>query len=187
MMMVDNQADKIALQRERVVAIESYLDIPGKRERLEELREQASAPGLWDDLEAAREVTTQLSRTERDVDRYDTLMAQIEDAKALNELAVEMDDEDTGVEVLAAIKHVVLAVDKVEVSTLLSGEYDGGDAIVSIQAGEGGVDAMDFAQMLQRCYQRWAERQGYEVAVFEESWGEEAGLKSTSFEVRGPD
>lgn len=185
--MVDNQADKIALQRERVVAIESYLDIPGKRERLEELREQASAPGLWDDLEAAREVTTQLSRTERDVDRYDTLMAQIEDAKALNELAVEMDDEDTGVEVLAAIKHVVLAVDKVEVSTLLSGEYDGGDAIVSIQAGEGGVDAMDFAQMLQRCYQRWAERQGYEVAVFEESWGEEAGLKSTSFEVRGPD
>jgi peptide chain release factor 2 len=187
MMMVDNQADKIALQRERVVAIESYLDIPGKRERLEELREQASAPGLWDDLEAAREVTTQLSRTERDVDRYDTLMAQIEDAKALNELAVEMDDADTGVEVLAAIKHVVLAVDKVEVSTLLSGEYDGGDAIVSIQAGEGGVDAMDFAQMLQRCYQRWAERQGYEVAVFEESWGEEAGLKSTSFEVRGPD
>jgi peptide chain release factor 2 len=186
-MMVDNQADKIALQRERVVAIESYLDIPGKRERLEELREQASAPGLWDDLEAAREVTTQLSRTERDVDRYDTLMAQIEDAKALNELAVEMDDADTGVEVLAAIKHVVLAVDKVEVSTLLSGEYDGGDAIVSIQAGEGGVDAMDFAQMLQRCYQRWAERQGYEVAVFEESWGEEAGLKSTSFEVRGPD
>jgi peptide chain release factor 2 len=187
MMMVDNQADKIALQRERVVAIESYLDIPGKRERLEELREQASAPGLWDDLDAAREVTTQLSRTERDVDRYDTLMAQIEDAKALNELAVEMDDADTGVEVLAAIKHVVLAVDKVEVSTLLSGEYDGGDAIVSIQAGEGGVDAMDFAQMLQRCYQRWAERQGYEVAVFEESWGEEAGLKSTSFEVRGPD
>ncbi|MFT5564262.1 MAG: peptide chain release factor 2 [Myxococcota bacterium] len=187
MMMVDNQADKIALQRERVVAIESYLDIPGKRERLEELREQASAPGLWDDLEAAREVTTQLSRTERDVDRYDTLLAQIEDAKALNELAVEMDDADTGVEVLAAIKHVVLAVDKVEVSTLLSGEYDGGDAIVSIQAGEGGVDAMDFAQMLQRCYQRWAERQGYEVAVFEESWGEEAGLKSTSFEVRGPD
>lgn len=185
--MVDNQADKIALQRERVVAIESYLDIPGKRERLEELREQASAPGLWDDLEAAREVTTQLSRTERDVDRYDTLLAQIEDAKALNELAVEMDDADTGVEVLAAIKHVVLAVDKVEVSTLLSGEYDGGDAIVSIQAGEGGVDAMDFAQMLQRCYQRWAERQGYEVAVFEESWGEEAGLKSTSFEVRGPD
>ncbi len=185
--MVDNQADRIASQRERVAAIEAYLDIPGKRERLEELRDQASAPGLWDDPAAAREVTTQLSRVERDIERYDTLIAQIEDVEALNELAVEMEDADTGREVLAVLDAMTVAVDKVEVSTLLSGEYDSGDAIVSIQAGEGGVDAMDFAQMLQRCYTRWAERQGYEVDVYEESFGDEAGLKSTSFEVRGGD
>lgn len=185
--MVDNHAASIAAQRERVGAIESYLDIGGKRERLEELHAEASAPGLWDDPEAAREVTTQLSRVERDIERYGRLVGELDDLEALNELAVEMDDAETEREVRGKLVQVSSLVDKVEVSTLLSGEYDDGDAIVSIQAGEGGVDAMDFAQMLQRMYRRWAERQGYGVEVYEESYGDEAGLKSTSFEISGGD
>jgi len=185
--MADNHAAAIAAQRDRVTAIETYLDIPGKRERLEELQAEASAPDLWDDPEAAREVTTRLSQVERDIQRYDTLMERLDDLETLNELALEMDDEDSAREVAAGVVKLVTAVDKIEVSTLLSGEYDSENAIVSIQAGEGGVDAMDWAQMLQRMYLRWAERQEYEVEVYEESYGDEAGLKSTSFEVRGPD
>ena len=185
--MVDNHAAKIAAQRDRVTAIEQYLDIEAKRERLEELRAEASAPGLWDDPEAAREVTTRLSQVERDVQRYDQLMERLDDLETLNELAVEMEDEATSREVAAGMGRLVRMVDQIEVSTLLSGEYDSEDALVSIQAGEGGVDAMDWAQMLQRMYLRWAEKNGYEVEVFEESYGDEAGLKSTSFEVRGPD
>ena len=182
--MVDNHAARIAEQRDRVTAIEQYLDIEAKRERLEELRAEASAPGLWDDPEAAREVTTRLSQVERDVERYDLLMERLDDLETLNELAIEMEDEATSREVAAGMGRLVRMVDQIEVSTLLSGEYDGGDAIVSIQAGEGGVDAMDFAQMLQRMYRRWAERQGYDVDVFEESYGDEAGLKSATFAVR---
>ena len=93
--MVDNHAAAIAAQRDRVAAIESYLDIEGKRVRLEELRAEASAPGLWDDPEAARQVTTALSRVEHDVERYEQLLARLDDLEALNELAVEMDDEET--------------------------------------------------------------------------------------------
>ncbi len=185
--MVDNHAAAIAEQRDRVAAIEQYLDIAAKRERLEELRAEASAPGLWDDPEAAREVTMRLSQVERDIDRYDRLMERLEDLETLNELAIEMDDQDSSREVAAGVGKLVSAVDRIEVSTLLSGEYDAEDAIVSIQAGEGGVDAMDWAQMLQRMYLRWAERNGYETDVYDESFGDEAGLKSTSFEVRGPD
>jgi len=98
-----------------------------------------------------------------------------------------MDDDDTVAEVRTGLVQLAQRVDKVEVATLLSGEYDAEDAIMSIQAGEGGVDAMDWAQMLQRMYVRWAEKHGYDVEVYDESYGEEAGLKSTSFEVRGPD
>ncbi len=185
--MVDNHAAKIAEQRDRVTAIEQYLDIEAKRERLEELRAEASAPGLWDNPEEARQVTTRLSQVERDVERYDQLMTRLEDLETLNELAQEMEDDDTAAEVAAGMGKLVRMVDQIEVSTLLSGEYDGENAIVSIQAGEGGVDAMDWAQMLQRMYLRWAEKNGYETEVYEESYGDEAGLKSTSFEVRGPD
>jgi len=185
--MADNQLDAIGVQRERVARIAEYLEIDAKRERLEELQANAAEPGLWDDTDRAREVTTQLKRVEEQIGRYDQLIERLDDLEVLNELALEMDDDDTVAEVRTGLVQLAQRVDKVEVATLLSGEYDAEDAIMSIQAGEGGVDAMDWAQMLQRMYVRWAEKHGYDVEVYDESYGEEAGLKSTSFEVRGPD
>jgi peptide chain release factor 2 len=185
--MADNHADALAEQRSRVEHIRGYLDIDAKRERLVELQDQAAAPDLWDDVEAARQVTQQLSRVESDLQRYDSLMERLDDLDVLNELAQEEDDPSSAAEVARGVDQLRADVDRLEVSTLLSGEYDGEDAIVSIKAGEGGVDAMDWAQMLQRMYLRWAEGRGYEVDVFDESYGEEAGLKSTAFEVRGSD
>ncbi len=185
--MPDNHADRIAEQRGRVEHVRDYLDIDGKRKRLDELQAAAADPSLWDDPDSARKVTTELSKVERHVKSYDELVERLDDLEVLNELAQEEDDDASAREVVAGVEAIVAHVDQLEVSTLLGGDYDSEDAIVSIKAGEGGVDAMDWAQLLQRMYVRWAERKGYEVEIFDESFGEEAGLKSTAFEVRGPD
>ncbi|MFA9444546.1 peptide chain release factor 2 [Egicoccus sp. AB-alg6-2] len=185
--MPDTHADEIAAARGRVAQLASDLDIAGKRQRLEELQELAGSPGLWDDPERARGVTTELSRVEGDLQRYDGLVERLDDLEVLDELAAEEDDEGSATEVTVALQSVAAELDRLEIATMLSGEHDHDDAIVSIHAGEGGVDAMDWAQMLQRMYLRWAENRGFDTEVFDQSYGEEAGLKSTTFEVRGPD
>ncbi|MFA9430002.1 peptide chain release factor 2 [Egicoccus sp. AB-alg2] len=185
--MPDTHADEIATARGRVAQLEADLDIAAKRQRLEELQELAASPGLWDDPDRARGVTTELSRVEGDLQRYDALVARLDDLEVLDELAAEEDDEGSASEVVAGLQAVGAELDRFEIATMLGGEHDHDDAIVSIHAGEGGVDAMDWAQMLQRMYLRWAETRGFDTEVFDQSYGEEAGLKSTTFEVRGPD
>jgi peptide chain release factor 2 len=185
--MAASQAAEIEAQRDRVSALESDLDIAAQRHRLEELQQLAAEPGLWDDTDRARQVTTELSRVEQQLKRYDHLVERLDDLEVLDQLAVEEGDEGSAAEVGSGLSWVRAELDRIEVATLLSGEHDGNDAIVSIHAGEGGVDAMDWAQMLQRMYLRWAETRGFEPVVYDQSYGEEAGLKSTTFEVRGPD
>ncbi len=185
--MAGSQADQIASHRARLAQLESDLDIAGQRNRYEELQQQAAEPGLWEDPDHARVVTTELSRVETQLKRYDALVERLDDLEVLDELAVEEDDEGSAGEVASGLRWVDAELDRIEVATLLSGEHDASDAIVSVHAGEGGVDAMDWAQMLQRMYLRWAEDHGYETIVYDQSYGEEAGLKSTTFEVRGPD
>ncbi len=185
--MATSHADDIAAARQRVAQLESDLDIAVKRDRYGELQERAAVPGLWDDPDAARNVTTQLSRVETELKRFDALVDRIDDLEVLDELAVEEDDAGSTAEVVTGLHGVRAELDRLEVATMLGGEYDHEDAIVSIHAGEGGVDAMDWAQMLQRMYLEWAERRGFETEVFDRSYGEEAGLKSTTFEVRGSD
>ncbi|HEX9888147.1 MAG TPA: peptide chain release factor 2 [Nitriliruptorales bacterium] len=185
--MPQNHADAIAAQRQRVADVRAYLDVEGKRARLEDLQGHAADPTLWDDPDEARKVTTELSQVEAALKSYDDLQESLDDLEVFNQLAQEEDDPSVAAEVERGVDQVTRRIDRLEVSTLLSGEYDGGDALVSIKAGEGGVDAMDWAQMLQRMYLRWCENHGYDADVFDESFGEEAGLKSTTFEVRGPD
>ncbi len=115
----------------------------------------------------------------------DELTVRLDDVAVLDELAVEEDDVAAANEVSKILGQVTSQLDKLEVVTLLGGEYDHHDAIMSIHAGEGGVDAMDWAQILQRMYLRWAERRGFDVEVYDEQFGEEAGLKSTTFALNG--
>lgn len=185
--MVTRHADEISAQRERVEHVREYLDVDGKRARLQELTAQAAAPDLWADPDEARKVTTELSRVEGELSSYDELVARLDDLEVLDQLAAEEDDASTAAEVARGVEAIAAHVDRLEVATLLSGEYDHEDAIVSIKAGEGGVDAMDWAQMLQRMYLRWAGDRGFDAEVYDQSFGEEAGLKSTTFEVRGGD
>ena len=185
--MAASHADELDAQRERVAKLEADLDVAGKRDRLGELQDLAAQPDLWDDTDRARQVTTELSRVEQQLRRFDALVERLDDLEVLDQLAVEEDDESSASEVGSGLDWVRAELDRVEVATLLSGEHDSSDAIVSVHAGEGGVDAMDWAQMLQRMYLRWAENRGFEPVVYDQSFGEEAGLKSTTFEVRGPD
>ncbi len=185
--MADSHADALAALRRRLDEIAADLDIDAGRQRLEELQAQAGEPGLWDDPDAARRVTTELSRVEGQVSRVDGLGDRLADLEVLDELAVAEDDASSAAEVAEAVTEIGAELDRLDVATLLSGEHDRSDALVSIHAGEGGVDAMDWAQMLQRMYLRWAESRGFETEVFDQSYGDEAGLKSTTFEIRGPD
>lgn len=167
-------------------SIQDVLDLGAIRKQIEELEDQAAAPDLWNDQERAQKVTSKLSYLQGEVNRVESLGRRLDDLSVLYELAASEDDEDTQQEAdreLASLKNDIGAL---EVRTLLSGEYDAREAVVTIQSQAGGVDAADWAQMLQRMYLRWAERKGYPTDIYETSYAEEAGIKSTTFTVKAP-
>jgi len=151
-----------------------------------ELSEQAAAPDLWDDPERAQVVTSKLSHLQSELDRLDSMSRQVDDLETLVEMAQEEDDADTLAEAETELGAVTKALGELEVRTLLSGEYDAREALVTIRSEAGGVDAADFAEMLMRMYLRWAERHGYKTEVYDTSYAEEAGIKSATFKVAQP-
>ncbi|MEJ8644093.1 peptide chain release factor 2 [Streptomyces sp. MS1.HAVA.3] len=167
-------------------SIEAVLDLDKLRADIAVLEEQAAAPSLWDDPEAAQKITSKLSHLQAEVRKTETLRGRIDDLAVLFELAQEMDDADTLAEAENELVSVRKALDEMEVRTLLSGEYAEREALVNIRAEAGGVDASDFAERLQRMYLRWAERHGYSTEIYETSYAEEAGIKSTTFVVKAP-
>ncbi|MCX4693063.1 peptide chain release factor 2 [Streptomyces sp. NBC_01408] len=167
-------------------SIEAVLDLDKLRADIAVLEEQAAAPSLWDDPEAAQKITSKLSHLQAEVRKTENLRSRIDDLAVLFELAQEMEDADTLAEAETELVSVRKALDEMEVRTLLSGEYSEREALVNIRAEAGGVDASDFAERLQRMYLRWAERHGYPTEVYETSYAEEAGIKSTTFVVKAP-
>ncbi|WP_030549223.1 peptide chain release factor 2 [Streptomyces albus] len=167
-------------------SIEAVLDLDRMRADIAELEEQAAAQDLWDDVENAQKVTSKLSYLQGQLRRAEELRGRIDDLSVLFELAESEDDADTREEAENELRAVRKAVEEMEVRTLLSGEYDAREALVNIRAEAGGVDAADFAEQLQRMYLRWAERHGYKTEVYETSYAEEAGIKSTTFAVQAP-
>src|SRR3954454_17567119 len=140
-------------------------------------------PGFWDDQERAAKVSAEHSRTQRRLESYTQLESELDDLEALEEMAAEDDSIADEVEEQRAI--VQDKLDELEEQRLFSGRYDTGDAVVFVHAGTGGTDSQDWAEMLLRMEMRWAERRGFKVELAEVSPGEEAGIKSASFIVRG--
>jgi peptide chain release factor 2 len=166
--------------------IEQVLDLDAMRAEIADLGEQVAAPDLWDDQANAQRVTGRLSALQGDLDRYTSLKQRLDDVEMLVELAREEDDAESLADSEKELGRIAKAVDALEVRTLLSGEYDSREALITIRSGAGGVDAADFAEMLMRMYTRWAERQKYGVEVFDTSYAEEAGIKSATFAVHAP-
>jgi peptide chain release factor 2 len=166
--------------------IETVLDLSRLRKEKAELEEQASTPDLWNDPAKAQVVTSRLSHVQSDINRVERLRSRLDDAGLMYEMAQSEEDADTAAEVANEIAALQKAIDELEVRTLLSGEYDAREALVTIRSGAGGVDAADFAEMLLRMYLRWAERHNYPTEVYDTSYAEEAGLKSATFAVKAP-
>jgi peptide chain release factor 2 len=181
----DLQAELAVLDR-TLTSIEAVLDPVGKRIQIAELQEAVAAPDLWDDQDNAQVVTSRLSRMQAEVDRISSLRSRVDDLGVLIELAVEESDPGTLLEAQKDLKALSADIEALEIRTLLSGEYDQRDALVTIRSEAGGVDAADFAAMLLRMYLRWAERHGYPVEVYDTSLAEEAGIKSATFAVKEP-
>ena len=166
--------------------VEQVLDLESMKKEIAELGEQTASADFWNDQAAAQKVTSKLSMLNGEVERFESLAGRVDDLEILVELASEEADEDTQVETEAELVRLKRDVEALEVRTLLAGEYDAREAIVTIRSGAGGVDAADFAEQLMRMYSRWAERHKYPVEVFDVSYAEEAGIKSAEFAIHAP-
>jgi peptide chain release factor 2 len=177
--------DALELTRKRIADAAAYLKVEELRARRPLLETEASRPDLWDDSDVAKRVTGELSTVVDDLDRYERLVRELEDAETLHELAREVDDASQEAEIEAALQSLDKELRGLELRSMFSGEHDERDALCTIQAGEGGADAQDWAEMLYRMYVRWAERRGFEVEEEGSTEGSEAGVSSVEFLVKG--
>lgn len=177
--------DQLVEARKRIADARAYLKIDELRDRLPLLETEASRPDLWDDADNAKKVTGELSTVMGDLELYDGLVGELEDAETLHELAREVDDESQEPEIETVLSGLDRELRVLELRSMFSGDHDERDALCTIQAGEGGADAQDWAEMLYRMYVRWAERRGFEVEEEGSTAGSEAGLSSVEFLVKG--
>jgi len=174
---------EIEALRHTHASIAAVIDPQKLQKRIDQLSLEASAPDLWDDPDNAQQVTSALSHAQGELKKITALGESIDDLETLVEMAQEENDAETLAEAGEELQRIEQTLSELEIRTLLSGEFDHRDAVVTIRAGAGGIDAADFAEMLMRMYLRWAERRGYPTKVLDTSYAEEAGLKSVTFEV----
>jgi peptide chain release factor 2 len=181
---------RLAALRSTLGDVLAVVDVDALRTRIADLEQKAAAPDLWNDPEAAQQVTSELSHAQSQLNRVTGVERRLDDLEVLVELVNAEDDEvqaaETAKEADAELAAVEATVNELEVQTLLNGEYDPRPAVVTIRAGAGGVDAADFAEMLLRMYLRWAEQHKHAVTVMDTSYAEEAGIKSATIEVDAP-
>ncbi|MGO9972528.1 MAG: peptide chain release factor 2 [Solirubrobacteraceae bacterium] len=176
-------SQRLAAIRAQLKLLADYLDPAELEQRAQALEHEMGEPGFWDDQEHAAKVSAEHSRATRKLSMFRELEADAEDLEPLAELAEE--DPDMAAELEEQVSSVQQRLEALEEQRLFSGRYDGGDALVTVNAGAGGTDAQDWAEMVLRMEMRWAEKRGFDVELLEVSPGEEAGIKSATFRVRG--
>ena len=178
-------SDDLKDLRRRLEEAQGYLKIDTNRARLVELEHEVARPDLWDDQELAKKVNTEYSNVKGDIDAFDALSRELEDAETLHELAREMDDETQEAEIVGLTESISRQLRMLELRSLFTGEHDELDCIVQINAKDGGVDAQDWSEILLRMYERWAERRGFSFELDGVSEGTEAGILSAEFTITG--
>ena len=184
--MATDAAGEISDLVSKLASVEAVLNPDAMRKEAEGLRERSADPDLWSDQEQAQAVTRRLSYLEGELSRLSGLRRRLDDVSVMFELAESEHDQPTREEAQRDLAGVRKEIDQLEVRTLLSGEYDAREALISINAQAGGADAADWAEGLQRIYLRWAERHGYPTEIYDTSYAEEAGIKSTTFGIKAP-
>ena len=171
--------------RTRLDETRGYLRVDELRARRPQLETELGRPDLWDDAAAAQKLQREFAELDDDLAIYDSLAARLDDVATLHELAREEDDESQEGEIERELAGLESEFSSLELRSLFTGEYDDHDAIIDVNSGAGGVDAQDFAEMLLRMYQRWAERRGFETELESATDGTEAGISSATMLVRG--
>ena len=183
--MVENHSQELKKLRERIETIGDYLHVADKRGQVKELEAESAGAGFWDDQEHAQDVMSKAASLRGDVDAYDSAMSSLEDAEVANELACSEDDADLEREVVEGIESLTERADELELDSWFTDELDSRDAIVSINPGQGGLEAQDWTDMLLRMYTRYAERKGWKVTLNDVQPGEGIGLDHAVFTVSG--
>ena len=178
--------ERISAVQATLANLEKVFDVPATEAEIGELEIAASAPDLWDDQANAQKVTSRLSFLQGELRRMTELTSRSADIPVMFELAEAEDDQSALDEAVAELDSLEKDIGDLEVRTLLSGEYDEREALVTIRSEAGGVDAADWAEMLMRMYLRYCERQGWSVEMYDTSYAEEAGIKSATFAVKAP-
>ncbi|MHB8896752.1 MAG: peptide chain release factor 2 [Candidatus Geothermincolia bacterium] len=185
--MVTDFKDRIESYRRGLLKIGIIFEVAKSRTELERLRKEAAATGFWDNQNTARKTMGLLSRHEGQVSRYDRIMTHIDELDEMNRLGLEEQDESFEAEILDGLDKLAEELARIESATLLQGEFDHNDAIISLHPGAGGLESQDWAEMLMRMYMRWAERNGYTVDLNDVQPGDGGGIKSATFTVHGED
>jgi peptide chain release factor 2 len=165
--------------------IKKSLDLDNKQKRIEELEADMEAPGFWDDPDKSQKAMKELKGLKDSFEGYDSLKSGLEDINVLIEMADESDDESLVPEIEQEVTSFEEKMEEIRIETLLSGEYDSCDAILTLHAGAGGTESCDWCQMLLRMYTRWAEKHGYTTQIIDYLEGDEAGVKSVTVEISG--
>jgi peptide chain release factor 2 len=177
--------DDLRELRRRLDEAEVYLRVGESRARLAELEVDMSRPDLWDDAEKAKAISAEYAGRRDDVSTFDGLASMLDDAEVLHDLAREEEDESQEPEIAGVVEELGRRLDQLELRSLFIGEHDEADAILQINAKDGGVDAQDFSEMLLRMYGRWAERRGFSMTIDDVSEGTEAGILSAEATISG--
>ena len=177
---------EISLLSQKLGTIKSVLNLDSMSAQVAQLEEAAANPNLWDDPDNATQVTSKLSRLQNEISQFASLENRLNDLPILIDLAKSESDSGALKEADSELNQLTKSIGELEVRTLLNGEYDARDALVTIRSQAGGVEAADWAQMLFRMYTRWCERHGHKFDVLDTSYAEEAGIKSVTFRVSAP-
>ena len=178
-------SDDLKELRRRLGEAETYLKVETSRQRLSELELEISRPDLWDDQDEAKRINTEYANVKGDIDTFDQLSGELDDVELLHEMAREVDDASQEPDIQTAITAIDGQLRQLDLRSLFTGEHDEVDCIVQINAKDGGVDAQDWAEILLRMYQRWAERRGFGFEIDEISPATEAGIMSAEFTLTG--
>ena len=185
MILLDELRVELVGYRPQLKELGDVLQVARAQSELDDLRIQVTYDGFWDDAEKSQKVMQKIRKLENTVDKFRHLNQKLEDTIALIDLCMEEDDDSSNEEILQDVESFKEELEAEKLSTLLTGEYDGSNAILTFHAGAGGTEAQDWAQMLYRMYNRWAERHDFKVSLLDYLDGDEAGLKSASMLVEG--
>ena len=185
MIELEQYQSDVAAIRQQVITAGEALHVDHIREQISELNEEMNQPEFWNDLERSTKVNQKLGHLKNRLEHYEKLLSTADDIEVMIELAKEEQDEGMVQEVGETLQGLKEQANALELETLMRGDYDDSDAILALHAGAGGTEAQDWTQMLYRMYTRYCEKMGFQVKLLDLLEGDEAGIKSVSFQVSG--